>query len=151
MRLALVQAALVVKKVFPYPGVGVVIVNEGHIIAKAHNGKPGSGVPHAEVQAISEAEKGHWPLTQCVLYTNLEPCVNEGLVGACTEAIITAGIPEVHVAMQDNYREVRGKGIARLMEAGVKVIRGECEEEARWMLRKYTARFCPSCGHPIED
>ena len=149
MRLALVQAALVVQKVYPYPGVGVVIVHQDHIISKANNGDPGQ--PHAEIKAIVEAQKGNWPLAESILYTNLEPCSNIGLQSACTTAIIQSGIRECHVAVRDPYHLVKGQGLKALEDAGIKVVYGEYEEEARWQLRAYFSRFCPKCGWPVVD
>lgn len=149
MRQALVQAALVVDRVYPYPGVGVILAHGIHVIARANNGEPGQ--PHAEVKAISMAQKDGWPLSECVLFTNLEPCDNVGLQQACSRTIIDSGIKEVHVAVRDPYHLVRGQGIARLQEAGVGVVYGEYEEQARWQNHRYFRRFCPKCGWPIAD
>ena len=151
MRLALVEAALVVNEVYPYPGVGVVLIKEGHLLKRAHNSKPGTGEPHAEVRVLEELQRGQWDAEGVVLYTNLEPCCNVGLVLSCAEAVVKAGIKEVHVAMRDPYHLVRGKGIEFLEAAGVKVVFGEMEEEARWQNRKYLHRFCPACGWPLLD
>ncbi len=149
MRLALVEAALVVEEVYPYPAVGIVLVKDGHLLGRRHNGKPGE--PHAEVRVIEELQRGAWDAEGVVLYSNLEPCCNTGLVLSCVDAILKAGIKEVHVAMRDPYHLVRGKGIAALEVAGVKVVYGEMEEEARWQNKRYLERFCPSCGWPLKD
>lgn len=149
MRTALVEAGRAVESVYPYPGVGVVIVLEGRIIVRARNGSPGS--PHAEILAIMDAKRGSWPLKNTTLYTNLEPCCNLGIAPACTEEIIQSGIPEIHVAIEDPYHLVRGKGFQTLRDAGVKVVIGEMGHEARWQNQRYLARFCPHCGWPIKD
>ena len=150
MRQALTEAARVTEQVYPYPGVGVVIVEDGKVVALARNDKPGEG-RHAEIKALDEAKTRQADLSRCILYTNLEPCCNVGLTHSCAEAIIEVKIPEVHVALLDPYHLVRGKGIERLQEAGVKVVMGEYADETRWMLRKYLERFCPSCGWALKD
>lgn len=150
MRLALVEAALAVNEVYPYPGVGVVLVKDDeHLLRRAHNGKVGEA--HAEVRVLEELQRGNWDAQGVALYTNLEPCCNTGLVLSCAEAIVRAGVKEVHIAMRDPYHLVRGKGIAFLEAAGVKVVYGEMEEEARWQNKRYLERFCPSCGWPLKD
>jgi diaminohydroxyphosphoribosylaminopyrimidine deaminase / 5-amino-6-(5-phosphoribosylamino)uracil reductase len=55
------------------------------------------------------------------VYVTLEPCCHEGKSGACTEALIKAGVAKVVVACRDPYPKVNGKGIARLREAGIEV------------------------------
>lgn len=149
MRLALVEAALVVEQCYPYPGVGVVIVKDGQLVNRDHNGSPGQ--PHAEVSVLEWLQKNDWDAAGAVLYTNLEPCCNKGLALSCVAAIIQSGIKEVHIAMRDPYHLVRGKGIELLEQAGIKVVYGEMEEEARWQNRKYLARFCCHCGWALLD
>lgn len=151
MTLALAQANISIRDgVWPYPGVGVVLVRDDMAVAVARNDKPGVGA-HAEIKAIEEAKKRGVPTSECVLYTNLEPCANIGLLLPCSVATVESGIREVHIAMRDPYYLVRGKGIKQLQDAGVNVIMGEYEEEARWQNRKYLERFCPHCGWPIVD
>ncbi len=147
MRQVIGAATRVADDVYPYPGVAALLVWNGKQIALEHNGEPGK--PHAEIKAIETALKGKWPLAECVLYTNLEPCSNVGLVLSCAEACIKEGIKEIHVAHRDPYMMVRGQGIERLRAAGVKVVLGEMEDEARWMNKRYFARMCPHCGWPV--
>lgn len=58
--------------------VGVVIVNNGKIIARAHNVKEEKQdtTRHAEIIAIGKASKklNNWRLTNCEMYVTLEPC-----------------------------------------------------------------------------
>ena len=118
------------------------------MIALTSNTKPGER--HAEIRAIEEARTRQADLSKCILYTNLEPCCNYGNVESCVAIIIAAKIPEVHVAMEDPYILVRGKGIAALREAGVKVVYGEHEKEAMWQNKRYIGRLCPHCGWVLE-
>ncbi len=149
MRLALAEAALVVDEVFPYPPVGCLVIHGGHIVARAHNGKPGSGTPHAEIAALLEAQKRKYPMSETVVYSSLEPCCVIGLTQSCSQALIDCGVKEVHVGVEDSYGLIRGKGIRHLQDAGITVVLGEYQREIRHLLRFYEARFCPSCGHPV--
>ena len=58
--------------------VGVVIVKDGQIIARAHNMKEEKKdtTKHAEIIAIQRASKklNSWRLNDCEMYVTLEPC-----------------------------------------------------------------------------
>lgn len=58
--------------------VGVVIVKDGKIIARAHNIKEEKKdtTKHAEIIALQKASKklSNWRLTDCEMYVTLEPC-----------------------------------------------------------------------------
>jgi len=77
------------------------------------------------VQKAGERARG------AVLYVNLEPCSHYGRTPPCTEALIAAGIAEVHMAMLDPNPLVNGQGRARLEEAGIRTAVGACQAEAR--------------------
>jgi tRNA(adenine34) deaminase len=70
--------------------VGAVIVLNGNVISKGHNGRETRQSPlaHAEILAIEEAARflRSWRLTGCDLYVTLEPCVM--CVGAMLQARI---------------------------------------------------------------
>lgn len=145
---AFVEAGRAVEKAYPYPGVGVIIVEEGRIVGCAHNGQPGE--PHAEIKALNEARSRSRDISKCVLYTNLEPCANLGLTHSCAEEIVRSGIKEVHISIEDPYHLVRGQGLQILYRRGVSVIKGEYATEATWQNRRYLARFCCHCGWPMD-
>ena len=150
MRLALVQAGRAVKEVYPYPGVGVVIAEKDRVVSLSFNDAPGKG-RHAEIKALDEARTRGADLRKCVLYTNLEPCVNLGLTESCVAAILRADIREVHIAIEDPYHLVRGQGVETLKQAHIKVVVGEMKDEAAWQNKRYLERFCCHCGWPIVD
>lgn len=106
--------------------VGTVIVQNGKIIAEGYH--PKAGAPHAEIFALARAGK---KATGASLYVNLEPCIHFGRTPPCVEAIIKAGIKEVHIATGDPNSRVNGKGKAKLEQHGITVIIGESEEEAK--------------------
>ena len=112
-------------KTSPNPMVGAVIVKNGKIVGKGYHKRKGE--PHAEVIALKEAGSKAKGAT---LYVNLEPCCHFGATPPCTQAIISAGIKEVHTSIKDPSPWVNGKGLSELKEAGIKVLLGECEQEA---------------------
>ena len=76
--------------------VGAVVVREGVEIGWAFTSPPGQN--HAEVGALQMAGEASQGST---LYTTLEPCCNYGRTPPCTQAIISSGIKQVHVAAID--------------------------------------------------
>jgi diaminohydroxyphosphoribosylaminopyrimidine deaminase / 5-amino-6-(5-phosphoribosylamino)uracil reductase len=86
------------------------------------------GKKHAEVLALEQAgEKARG----ATLYISLEPCCHHGRTGPCADALISAGIKRVVACMADPNPAVSGRGFARLRQAGVQVVSGLLEEEAR--------------------
>ena len=79
--------------------VGVVIVKNGQIIARAHNQKEGKkdATKHAEIIAIQKASKKlqSWRLLDCEMYVTLEPC------SMCAGAIIQSRIKKVYIGAMD--------------------------------------------------
>ncbi len=110
----------------PNPLVGAVLVNGGEIVGKGYHSR--AGAPHAEIEALHDAgEKARGS----ELYVNLEPCCHYGRTPPCTEAITRAGVKKVVVAMKDPNPQVAGQGVQKLEEAGLEVICGTLEKEAR--------------------
>ena len=91
------------------------------------------GGPHAEVNAIHDAEAQHGPeaLRDATLYVNLEPCTHHGKTPPCTDLILQRGIPRVVVGMADPFPAVGGQGIERLRAQGVDVEVGVLEADCR--------------------
>lgn len=110
----------------PNPMVGCVIVNNGEIIAEGYHAK--TGAAHAEIHALQQAGE---LAKDATAYVTLEPCCHQGRTGPCTEALIQAGIAEVHVACLDPNPRVAGQGVQRLEQAGIKVIVGELEQATK--------------------
>ena len=129
---ALKLARRAVGKVSPNPPVGVVIVKDGVVIGKGYTQVPGKD--HAEIVALKQAGKA---ARGSILYTSLEPCNHHGRTPPCTEAIIDAGITEVHAAMLDPNPAVTGGGMNRFSEEGISIRMGECEAESRKLLESY--------------
>jgi diaminohydroxyphosphoribosylaminopyrimidine deaminase/5-amino-6-(5-phosphoribosylamino)uracil reductase len=120
----------------PNPYVGAVIVDErGRIVGRGFHTYEGK--KHAEVLAIEEASESARGNT---LYINLEPCSHTGRTGPCADAVIAAGIHRVVAAMRDPNPLVAGKGFERMRAAGVDVVEGILEREAR-RLNESFSRF----------
>ncbi len=117
---------------WPNPSVGAVLVKDGAIIGRGYTGR--GGRPHAEVQAIAEAGAA---AKNATLYVTLEPCAHHGKTPPCSDAVIKAGIAHCIVACRDPHRDVNGKGIAQLKQAGIQVSENICEKEAREINRGF--------------
>ncbi|PIR18254.1 MAG: riboflavin biosynthesis protein RibD [Deltaproteobacteria bacterium CG11_big_fil_rev_8_21_14_0_20_49_13] len=100
----------------PNPMVGAVIVKNGKVIAEGFH--KGSGLPHAEINALRRVGKKAKGAT---LYINLEPCSHFGRTPPCADAIIKAGIKQVIYGMKDPNPLVSGQGLKKLKKAGIKV------------------------------
>lgn len=129
MRTALKLARRGFGAVEPNPAVGAVIVKGGKIVGKGWHRKFGG--PHAELYAIEDCRKTSASAHGGTMYVTLEPCSHHGKTGPCTDAIISAGLAKVFVAMIDPSAHAGGKGIEQLRRAGIEVEVGLCETEAR--------------------
>jgi diaminohydroxyphosphoribosylaminopyrimidine deaminase/5-amino-6-(5-phosphoribosylamino)uracil reductase len=117
----------------PNPSVGCVIVKDGRIVAAASTA-PSGGRPHAETVALAQA--GIDAKGACA-YVTLEPCAHHGQTGPCAQALIDAGIRRVVVACIDPDLRVSGRGIKMLQDAGIEVVQGALEREARELNRGF--------------
>src|SRR5689334_8835316 len=104
----------------PWPAVGCVLARDGEVIAEGATGPFPVG-PHAEVAALNAAGDRARGATA---YVTLEPCNHTGNTPPCTEALIAAGVARVVAAIGDPDERVRGRGFARLQEAGIDVVTG---------------------------
>jgi len=132
MQHALSLAMLALGHASPNPAVGAVIVKGRTIVGEGYTQPPGSN--HAEIVALQQAgEKAR----EATMYVTLEPCCVQGRTPPCTQAIIAAGIAEVHMATLDPNPQVSGRGKMELERAGIGTILGEHEDEARELNEAY--------------
>ena len=131
MQRAFELARSVVGMVSPNPAVGAVLVRDGAVIGEGATCPPGGA--HAEVVALERAGDAARGST---LYVTIEPCSVLGRTPPCTDAILSAGIERVVVAIRDPDLRVDGRGIDTLRAAGVGVEVGDGAAVAR---RRYEA------------
>lgn len=108
----------------PNPRVGCVLWKDGKRVGEGFHEYAGG--PHAErvaLDAAGELAKG------CTAFVTLEPCNHHGRTPPCSEALIEAGVAEVHFAVPDPNQKAQG-GESRLTEAGIVVGRGLLSEDA---------------------
>ena len=107
--------------------VGAVLVKSGKVIGRGWHRK--AGLPHAEIEALRDAQKRGLIPKGATLYVTLEPCCTHGRTPPCTEAIIAASIKRVVIGATDPNPSHAGKGFKILQRSGIKVIHGILAEE----------------------
>ena len=137
MRRALELARHGLGNTSPNPMVGAVIVDHsGRIIGEGYHRRCGEG--HAEVNAIaSVADADRGALRDATMYVTLEPCSHYGKTPPCAKLIIDTGIPRVVVGAGDPFKEVAGRGIRMMREAGIEVAEGIMAAESRALNRRF--------------
>lgn len=124
------------------PRVGCVIVDEsGQIVGEGWHA--GAGTPHAEVVALLEAGDRAIGATAVV---TLEPCRHHGRTGPCVRALIESGITRV-VYAQPDPTDAAGGGAAELAAAGVEVVGGVRQAQAREINREWS--IAAESGRPF--
>ncbi len=116
--------------------VGVVIVAENKIIARAHNLTEllNDVTAHAEMQAITSAANfiGGKYLNECVLYVTLEPCL------MCAGALYWSHITKVVYGASDDK-----KGFSKLnqpvLHPKTVIVKDVLEEECSKLLKEFFA------------
>ena len=117
----------------PNPRVGCVLLgSDGDPLAEGFH--RGAGTPHAEGSALAAAGSAAAGGTAVV---TLEPCNHSGRTGPCTRALIAAGVRRV-VFAQPDPNPVAAGGAATLRAAGVEVVAGLLESQARDLNRAWT-------------
>ncbi len=114
---------------YPNPLVGSVIVHNGKIIGEGYHKKAGEA--HAEINAIN-AVKDKDLLKKSTIYVSLEPCSHYGRTPPCADRISEIGFKKVVVGTLDLTEKVNGKGINKIIQAGLlveaRVLEKECQE-----------------------
>lgn len=113
----------------PNPPVGALVVRDGAIVGRGWHKGPGS--PHAEIEALDEAGDRAQGAT---LYVTLAPCTRYGRTPPCVTRVLSSGVACVVVGTADpNPSEGKGS-VSTLLDAGIDVVTGVLEEEARALI-----------------
>lgn len=133
MRMALRLAEKARGRTSPNPMVGALVVKKGRVIATGYHKK--AGEPHAEAIALAKAGKA---AKGAVLYVTLEPCSHTNKrTPPCTPLVIQSKVKRVVIAMVDPNPRVSGGGIKAMRKAGIEVVTGPLEAEARKLNKAY--------------
>lgn len=118
--------------------VGAVVVQDGRIIARAHNLRETAknALMHAETMAVDAACRtlGGWRLPRCTLYVTLEPCP------MCAGAIVNSRIDRVVFGAYDRRAGAFGSVLdlnAYPLNHKPEIVGGVMEEECRTMLQEF--------------
>ena len=111
----------------PNPMVGAVLVKNGKIIGRGWHRRAGG--PHAEIEALRDAQKRGHSARGATLYVTLEPCCTRGRTPPCTDAIIAAGIKRVVAGSTDPNPKHTGRGFKILRRTGIEVVHGVLDDE----------------------
>ena len=123
----------------PNPPVGAMIFDrEGRCIGEGYHHRAGTG--HAETEAIKDWRRRHPDKEAAALLVTLEPCSKPGRVGACTEAIIAAKIPQVAYMCTDPNPTNRNRAKRVLAKAGISCEHVKCKE-AEDLIRPFAKRM----------
>ncbi|MEJ1239045.1 bifunctional diaminohydroxyphosphoribosylaminopyrimidine deaminase/5-amino-6-(5-phosphoribosylamino)uracil reductase RibD [Chryseolinea sp. T2] len=120
--------------VSPNPLVGCVIVHDGNVIGEGWHQQYGG--PHAEVHAVQSVNDQQL-LRSSTVYVTLEPCAHFGKTPPCADMLVRAGVQRVVISNVDPNPLVAGKGIEKLMNAGIDVSVGALQREGLDMNRRF--------------
>ena len=140
MDLALNEARKGIGLTRPNPPVGAVLVRNNRIIATGWHKVAGGA--HAERNCIAAVQNED--LSDTTLFITLEPCSTYGRTPPCSSYIIENNIKRVVIGTLDPNKVHAGKGVQYLIDAGIEVSVGICEESSEriiepfksWILRK---------------
>ena len=120
----------------PNPMVGAVLVYEDRVIGEGYHQVYGQA--HAEVNCVNSVAAEDVPLiSRSTMYVSLEPCAHFGKTPPCADLVIRMRIPKVVVGCRDPFPQVNGKGIEKLLAAGVEVRVGVLEAECMELNRRF--------------
>ena len=140
MRRAIALARTNLGRTGDNPSVGCVIVKDGVVVGEGATA-PG-GRPHAEEQALDRAGTAAAGATA---YLTLEPCGERSAGHAsCGARLATAGVAKVFAACADPSALADGRGVERLLAAGVSYDLGLLGGEAAPLYADYRPRGRPA-------
>ena len=127
MQIALDEARKGYGFVSPNPLVGAVVVRDGEILGKGYHHR--CGMPHAEVEAVRDAEAKGFSCEGAEIYVTLEPCCTYGKTPPCTELICSRKFKFVSIGTLDPNPAHAGRALKIFDEHGIKYEVGVLERE----------------------
>jgi diaminohydroxyphosphoribosylaminopyrimidine deaminase/5-amino-6-(5-phosphoribosylamino)uracil reductase len=104
-------------RVEPNPLVGCVIARDGRVIGEGYHQR--FGAPHAEPNALNACHENPAGST---MYVTLEPCSHTNKkTPPCVPTLIAAQPARIVIGTIDPNREVNGRGVVQLQNAGIEV------------------------------
>lgn len=134
MQRALELASLGQRYASPNPMVGCVIVYDNKIIGEGWHQRYGEA--HAEVNAINAVEDKSL-LSEATAYVTLEPCAHFGKTPPCADLLILHKLKRVVICNEDPFPLVDGRGIEKMIAAGIKVETGLLAAEGRELNKRF--------------
>lgn len=123
----------------PNPPVGCVITdNTGRTLGEGYHRR--AGMPHAEVNALTDTKQRGFSPAGATAYVSLEPCNHYGRTPPCAKALVEAGVSRVVVGMVDPDPRTGGGGIRRLRDHGIHVDVGIGDSECRQLTEGFVSR-----------
>jgi diaminohydroxyphosphoribosylaminopyrimidine deaminase/5-amino-6-(5-phosphoribosylamino)uracil reductase len=142
LRRALELAHTAIGRSDPNPRVGCVLADtQGRVVGEGATQRAGEA--HAEVMALRAAQAAGADSMGGTAWVSLEPCSHHGRTPPCCDALIAARLARVVVATIDPNPLVRGGGIQKLREAGIRVdiAEGAPADEARELNIGFVSRM----------
>jgi pyrimidine deaminase RibD-like protein len=122
-----------------HPRVGVVVVKDGKVVARAHRNDGRTG--HAEYIALEHKLPPNETLAGATVYTTLEPCTTRNHPKIpCAERLIERKVGRVVIGMLDPNPQIRGAGQRRLRDANIRtdLFPAEFMEQVEDLNREFT-------------
>ena len=134
-------------RVSPNPPVGAVLLRGGRVIGEGWHREYGG--PHAEREAIADAESRGEEVAGSTMLVTLEPCAHTGRQPPCADLLVEKGIGEVVYGCEDPSVKTHGKGPEILRRSGVRV--SIATEDVAARARHLTRGFRKHCatGRPL--
>ncbi len=117
---------------YPNPMVGCVIEKNGLILSEGWYKK---GELHAVKNAINNIKKKIF-LKKSTIYLTLEPCINRIKKISCVDLIIKNYISTVVIGITNPNPKIKGLGIKKLKNNGIKVIENILIDECRFLNKR---------------
>lgn len=127
MRMALDEAVRGYGFVSPNPMVGAIVYRDGKVLGKGYHHQ--CGAPHAEVEAVRDAEANGYSCEGADIYVTLEPCCTYGRTPPCTELICSRKFRFVSIGTLDPNPAHAGRALKIFDEHKIKYEVGVLENE----------------------